>query len=135
MKSYAKMYRVWTTKHVSGLCVINKLMSYWKPGWSAICPSCGEAIESSAHITRCKDKGRRKMLQSSVQELVDWMYESTEDEEMTTIVSTYLMEQGESTLEETADEAWTTWCREDETDSYKNLIEETDRLGWDCLVT
>ena len=57
------------------------------------------------------------------------MYESTEDEEMTTVISTYLMEQGESTLEETADEAWTTWRREDETGTYKNLIEETDRLG------
>ena len=74
------------------------------------------------------------MLQSSLQESVDWMYESTEDEEMTNVISTYLMEQGESTLEETADEVWTTWRREDETDSYKNLIEETDRLGWDCLI-
>ena len=86
MKGYPKMYRVWTTKHMSGFCSTNKMMSYWKPGWTAICPSCGDAIESSAHIIRCKDRGRRKMLQSSVQELLDWMYESTDDEEMTMVL-------------------------------------------------
>ena len=66
-------------------------------------PVMGETIKSSAHITRCKDNGRRKMLQSSVQELVDWMYDSTNDEEMTMVLSSYLMKQGESTLEEAAD--------------------------------
>ena len=71
MKGYPKMYRVSTMKHVSGFCGTNKMMPYWKPGWSASCPSCGSAIKSSAHVTRCKDQGRRKMLQSSVQELVD----------------------------------------------------------------
>ena len=74
------------------------------------------------------------MLQSSVQELVDWMYESTDDEDMTILLSTYLIGQGESTLEETADEAMTNWRREGEMNHYKHLIEETDRLGWDCLV-
>ena len=28
MKGYPKMYRVWTTKHVSGFCGTNKMMSY-----------------------------------------------------------------------------------------------------------
>ena len=74
------------------------------------------------------------MLHSSVQELVDWMYESTEDEEMTEVMSTYLMEQGESTMEETADDVWASWRRADATGEYTNLIEETDRLGWDCLT-
>ena len=37
-------------------------------------------------------------------------------------------------MEETADETWTSWRREDDTDNYRNLIEETDRLGWDCLL-
>ena len=79
------------------------MMSYWNPGWKAMCPSCEAEIESSAHITRCKDPGRRKMLQSSVQELVDWMYESTDDEEMASAISDYLMHQGEITLGEVAD--------------------------------
>ena len=44
------------------------------------------------------------------------------------------MQQGESTLEETADARMTNWRREDGNNHYKQLIEETDRLGWDCLV-
>ena len=74
------------------------------------------------------------MLQSSVQELVDWMYESTDDEDMTMLLSTYLMGQQESTLAETAEETMTNWRREGAVNNYEQLIEETDRLGWDCLV-
>jgi predicted RNA-binding Zn-ribbon protein involved in translation (DUF1610 family) len=73
MKSYPKMYRVWLTKHVSGCCGTNKQMSYWKPGWSAMCPSCGSVVERTSHVTRCREQGRKKMLHSSVGELVDWM--------------------------------------------------------------
>ena len=62
------------------------------------------------------------------------MYESTEDEEMTEVMSTYLMEQGESTMAETADDVWASWRRADATGEYTELIEETDRLGWDCLT-
>jgi len=96
------------------------MMSYWKSGWYAICPSCESAIETSAHITRCKDNGRRKMFQSSVQELVNWMFESTDDEEMTSAISTYLMIQGETTLGEAADATINNW-RCNENDQYKHL--------------
>ena len=71
MRSYPKMYRVWTTKHVSGFCGTNKMMAYWKPDWTAMCPSCNSVVETSSHMTRCREEGRRKMLRSSVQELVD----------------------------------------------------------------
>ena len=35
---------------------------------------------------------------------------------------------------ETADDVWTSWRRADTTGEYTELIEETDRLGWDCLI-
>ena len=60
------------------------------------------------------------MLQSSVQELVNWMFESTDDEEMTSAISTYLMIQGETTLGEAADATINNW-RCNENDQYKHL--------------
>ena len=71
MKSYSKKYRVWLTKHVSGCCGINKQRSYWSPEWSAMCPSHGSMVERNAYVRRCRESGRRKMLHSSVGELVD----------------------------------------------------------------
>ena len=73
------------------------------------------------------------MFQSSVQELADWMNKSTDDDEMTSAMSSYLMAQGEMTLEEAAERNITGW-HSNVNNQCKHLIDETDRLGWDCLV-
>ena len=71
------------------------------------------------------------MLHNSVRELVDWVYETTNDYEMATSLSRYLMAQGELTFEDAVPEsnnvlkdphAWT------------QLVKETASLGWDCLL-
>ena len=102
MKSYPKMYRVWLTKHVSGCCGTNKQMSYWNKDWSAMCPSCETVVETAQHVTRCRDKGRKKMLRHSVKELIEWVGETTGDTDMAYALSCYLMAQGERFFEDAA---------------------------------
>ena len=89
------MYQVWLIKHVSGCYGTKKQMSYWNSGWSAMCPACRNVIERTLHVTRCRDPGQKTILRSSVKELLDWMYETTDDYEMATSRSKYLMFQGE----------------------------------------
>ena len=70
-------------------------MSYWNAGWSATCPPYRSAIERMSHVKLCRDPGGKKMVRSSVGELIDWMYETTDDYVMATSMSKYLVSQGE----------------------------------------
>ena len=47
------------------------------------------------HVTLCRDLEQKKILRSSVGELIDWMYETTDDYDMATSMSKYMMSQGE----------------------------------------
>ena len=73
-------------------------MLCWKPGWSAMCPSCGHVVERTSHMARWREPGRKKILRSSVGELADWVYETTDDCDTATSLSKHLMSQGESLL-------------------------------------
>ena len=52
-------------------------------------------IKRTSHVTQCRDPGRKKILYSSVGELIDWMYEMINDYDMETSMSKYMMSQGE----------------------------------------
>ena len=52
MHEFAKMYRVWITKHVSEFCGTRIQLSYWNENVSPKCPCCGEADEYTMHIRR-----------------------------------------------------------------------------------
>ena len=71
------------------------------------------------------------MLHSSVGELVDWVYETMDDYDMTMSLSKYLMSQGELTLEEARYEPSS--APKDSCD-WTQLVKETVSLGWDCLL-
>lgn len=71
------------------------------------------------------------MFRSSIQDLVEWMYDTTEDDDMTELVSTYLMSQGKATFGDTANSIRRTVA---ESENTKQLVQETDNLGWDCLL-
>ena len=65
-----------------------------------MCASCGSVVERTAHLIRCMEPGRKKRLHSSVRELVDWVYETSDDYDMAMSLSSYRMSQGELTFEE-----------------------------------
>ena len=84
-----------TNKTRVGYCGTHKHMSYWNSRWSSMCPSCGNVTKIKVHVMRCRDPGRKKMMISSVGELIDWMYEIAYDYDMATSMSKYLMSQGD----------------------------------------
>ena len=100
IKSYPIMYQVWFTKHVLGYCGTNKQMSYGKSGCSVMCLSYRSDAERTPHVTRCRELGRKKMLHSLIGELVDWVYETMDDYDMTMSLSKHLMFQGKLTFED-----------------------------------
>ena len=73
------------------------------------------------HITRYKDARRRKVLQNSVQELVNWMGETQVEPVLTEMVSKYLMAQ---------DEVTTRSCLSMDVPEYIELAEVTGHLKW-----
>ena len=68
MKSYPKMFQLWLTKHVSGGCVRDK-KGHTGSQDGHPCPSFGNIIERTSHVTRCRELGRKKVLRSAVGEL------------------------------------------------------------------
>ena len=71
------------------------------------------------------------MLRSSVGELVYWMYQMTDDYDMATSMSKYLMSQGELIFGEDRCEPSSA---PDESCDWTQLVNEIDSLGWDCLL-
>jgi hypothetical protein len=71
------------------------------------------------------------MLHSSVGELVDWMYETTDDYDVATSMSKYLMSQGELIFGE--DRCEPSGAPAESCD-WTQLVGETNGPGWDCLL-
>ena len=71
------------------------------------------------------------MLRSSVVELVDRMYETTDDYDIATSLSKYLMSQEELTFG--AGGCDPSSAQEDSSD-WTQLVKETVSFGWDCLL-
>ena len=62
MKSYPRQFRNWVTKQASGMCGCTSVRARWDKDVEDKCPSCGEQGDTSTHVTRCKDPGRRQLL-------------------------------------------------------------------------
>ena len=123
--SFPKMLRTWLTKHCADCCGTNKQLSYWTPSQSPLCPSCGDAVENTKHLTRCPDSGRFEMLQYSISEVLEVLVDGGADLELLDLIETYLLAQGAKTLVD---------CLADHDSSYTSLAIVQDRLGWDCFV-
>ena len=63
-------------------------------------PLCGSVVERKSHVTRRSEPERKNILHISVGELVDWVYETTDDYGMATFLSKYMVSQGELTFKE-----------------------------------
>ena len=123
--SFPKMLRTWVTKQSADCCGTNKRLAYWNPAQTPLCPSCGDTVETSKHLTRCTDAGRVEMLKYSVHEVLEILVEGGADIELLDLVETYLLAQGTCTMES---------CLSQPHSSYKSLARMQDRLGWDCFV-
>jgi len=126
MMEFPKLFRVWLTKHVSEFAGTNLQLSHWHEGTTTnLCPSCEQEVESTMHITRCRDPGRRRMFAITVRRLTDWMTETHVDPILVDMVHEYLLSFGEKSMVE---------CLRLEVDEYQRLAEATDLLQWDCFL-
>jgi hypothetical protein len=74
MQSFPEPFQVWVTKHISHFNGTNRMLSRFPgiathPKVQNRCPNCKRFDESTSHITRCRDQGRTKIFQSSVEAL------------------------------------------------------------------
>jgi hypothetical protein len=68
-RTFPKKFQDFVTKQVSKIGGTNRQLSRIDSTIENMCPSCGRRDESSKHITRCKDTGKKAMLKYSVDEL------------------------------------------------------------------
>ncbi|KAL3780888.1 hypothetical protein HJC23_009934 [Cyclotella cryptica] len=124
MLAYPQMYTLWVTKHVSGFNGTNRHLSRIDNSIVNRCPCCGEADESTAHITRCLNPGRQRVFQQSVDTMLDWMEESHCDQNLIECLEEYLLRRGRRSMRNIARglphlNAW---------------ADEMDILGWDNFM-
>jgi hypothetical protein len=124
LQKYPQMFRTWVTKHVSGFCGTNRRLAHWDDSVDNICACCGCQDESTAHLTRCRNKGRQLMFAESVNQLRVWMEHNDSDADIIRCIQTYLTTHGEGSMEEIAkgQRRLHQWAR------------EHDILGWDSFL-
>jgi hypothetical protein len=90
MRSFPVMFRTWITKHVSHFNGINRQISHWHwdPMVKNVCSNCNCAEESTSHINRCPDAGRRAVRSESVKELKKWLECKQTDPSVTHLICT-----------------------------------------------
>lgn len=98
VRSFPPTFRVWLTRFASGFCGNNRMLSRYTAGVNNVCPCCLHRDESNAHITRCRDKGRRKMFKESVGQLLAWLDETFMDEDIISAFRHYLRSYGEGSM-------------------------------------
>ena len=69
-------------KHVSHFNGTNRQILRWDEKVINVCPNCNRPDESTTHINRCPDPGRRSIMEESAKELKKWMKSKQMDQEL-----------------------------------------------------
>jgi hypothetical protein len=77
----------------------NRQISRWDKTVKNVCPNCNCANESTLHINRCSDPGRRKIMKESVKELKKWLETEQTDPTVMHLFCTYLNHHGEEKMQ------------------------------------
>ena len=125
MKSFPKLFRNFVTKQTSKFCGTNRQLSRINQSVRNVYPSCGRDDESSKHITRYNEPGRRQMLEYTVDEMATWMSSTKVDQHLQSMITSYLLAQNTKTMLE---------CLRGHLSTLRALAEVHDRLGWDNFV-
>ncbi len=120
MASLPQMYRVWVSKHVSGACATNRYLAKMDPKVINKCPCCGRRNETTLHITRCTNSGRRLMFEQTSRELTQWMVHSHSHPEITLSIDLYLTYRGRRQMKRICQNS----------PALTRFARETDHLGW-----
>ena len=90
------------TNQVSGMYGCTSARACWVKDLEDKCPSCGKKGDTSTHVTRCHDPGRETVFKGSAKELTKWMRENDTEPHLLTMISTYLMDREDKTMEKIA---------------------------------
>jgi hypothetical protein len=124
MSKYPPSYCTWVTKQASGFNATNYQQARIDGRADATCPCCGHNSETTGHITRCPNPGRRKLFHKTVDNLLDWMESTHSDLPLVECLEEYLLSHGEGSMQNIAGH-------------YPHLhqwAEEHDILGWDNFL-
>jgi hypothetical protein len=121
IKSFPIMFRTWVTKQVSHFNGTNRQISRWDKSVINICPNCNRRDESTEHINRCPDQGRKDIMEESVKELRKWMRNEQTDPELIKLICSYINGHGTVKMQSLLNSPRS---------KYKNAAILHDLLGW-----
>ncbi len=103
MRGFPEPFRVWITKHVSHFNGTNRMLSRFPATETHAkvankCPNCGCTDKSTAHITRCRDKGQMQSFSESTTSLMQWLGDQQMDPEVVHLFRRYLSSRGTRTM-------------------------------------
>ena len=134
MKSYPRKFRNWVTKQASGMCGCTSARAKWDKDVEDKCPSCGEKGDTSTHVTRCQDPGRKQLLKDSINQIATWMDDNNTEPHLADMIKSYMAGGGKEPMVNIARRmhrdlpAHYADCR------LERMALIQDRLGWDNLV-
>ena len=94
MNRFPKTFQDWATRHISDFNGCNRYLSRHKEGVQNFCPSCGQANEDTAHVTRCPDPTRTNLYKDDVTSLSLWMTKNNTPADVSIAYRRYLMGRG-----------------------------------------
>jgi hypothetical protein len=129
MRGFPEPFRVWITKHVSHFNGTNRMLSQFPATETRAkvankCLNCGFTDESTAHITRCCDKGQTLSFSESITSLMQWLGDQQMDLEVVHLFRHYLSGRGTPTMASLLVQP----------SSYRLTVEYYDRLGWNNFL-
>lgn len=121
MTSHWQMFQVWVTKHVSHFCGTNKHLSGLDTNIDNSCPCCGQANESTSHITWYLDAGNIKIFLERINTLCTWIQQTGMDKTLVSSLAQIFKGHGTITLGSFFNNA----------SILQPLGQDIDALGWD----
>ena len=97
-------------------------------------PKLREEGDTSTHVTRCEDEGRKAVFEGSVAELTKWMQMSNTEPHLLKMIATYLLAREKDTMASIAEKMYNDLPEYYSKTRLERLAKAQDRLGWDCMM-
>ena len=123
-KEFPSPFLDWLSKHVTGMCGVNRHLSKWKEGVKNVCPSCKRRNEDIYHLTTCLDHGRTEIFLQMVDELEEWLYDHHTPPLLIQCLTRYLRGRNTVQMTDLAPRG----------SPYHSMALLHDKLGWRCFL-
>jgi hypothetical protein len=121
LKEAPRMFQNWASKQVMNVAGVNKNLPKYKPRQSKMCPICGRAVETCAHVLACREEGRVKNLSNSLRLVDVWLQRVGTHESLRSCLMQYAQERGQARMENVV------WGKSRQ---FWELGRSMDKIGW-----